>query len=57
MIEKYKLGVQPVEYLAFIAKDGDSWGVMVGNNLIDGICGFGDTISDALRALADKLDT
>ncbi len=55
-ISQYQLGVKPIEYLALIAKDGDSWGVMIGNNLMDGVTGFGKTIPEALRALACQLE-
>ena len=29
-------------------KDGNQWCILVGNNIQEGICGFGDTIEDAL---------
>ena len=36
-----KVGLKPY-------KDGDQWCILVGDNIQDGICGFGDTIEDAL---------
>lgn len=39
-------------------KDGNQWCILVGENLQEGICGFGDTIKDALCAfLKDVLNT
>ena len=29
-------------------KDGNQWCVLAGNNIQEGICGFGDTIEDAI---------
>lgn len=37
-------------------KDGDQWCVLLGDNIQEGICGFGDTIEDALyRFLKDLI--
>lgn len=39
-------------------KDGNQWCVLAGDNLQEGICGFGDTIEDALyEFLIDVLNT
>lgn len=36
-------------------KDGDQWCVLLGDNIQDGICGFGNTIEDALYAFLKDL--
>ena len=36
--------------------DGTEFCALIGSNLMDGIAGFGQTPSAALRALADELD-
>ena len=36
-------------------KDGDQWCVLLGDNIQEGICGFGDTIEDALYAFLKDL--
>lgn len=35
--------------------DGDQWSALIGENLQEGICGFGDTPRDALLVLADDV--
>lgn len=37
--------------------DGNAWGAMIGPNLQEGISGWGDTPSAALRDLATRIDT
>ena len=37
--------------------DGDQWCALLGENLQEGKAGFGDTKSEALRTLADRLET
>ena len=37
--------------------DGNQWCALVGENLQEGVAGFGDTPSDALRDLADQIET
>ena len=44
------------QYLVFIAPDGDKWGAVLGKNLVDGFAGFGNSVPQALRALADDLE-
>ena len=36
-------------------KDGDQWCVLLGDNIQEGICGFGNTIEDALYAFLKDL--
>ena len=36
-------------------KDGDKWCVLVGDNIQDGVCGFGDTIDEALFEFLKEL--
>jgi len=36
-------------------KDGDQWCILLGDNIQDGICGFGNTIDDALYAFLNDL--
>ena len=36
--------------------DGDQVYAMIGPNMMEGVIGFGDTLPDALRALADELE-
>ncbi|MGL5922124.1 hypothetical protein [Chroococcidiopsis sp.] len=37
-------------------KDGDAWCALIGDDIQSGTCGFGQTKSDALRALAISLN-
>ena len=37
-----------------ISLDGDKWCALVGENLQEGVAGFGDTPTAAIRALCDK---
>jgi len=36
-------------------KDGDQWCILLGDNIQEGICGFGNTIDDALYAFLNDL--
>lgn len=36
-------------------KDGNQWCILAGDNIMEGICGFGDTIEDALYELLKKV--
>jgi hypothetical protein len=36
--------------------DGNQIGALIGPDLMQGICGYGDTLPEALRALADELE-
>jgi hypothetical protein len=42
--------------LVTISLDGDKWCCLVGENLQEGLAGFGDSPCDALRALADEIE-
>lgn len=44
------------DFTLYVTRDGDSWGVGLGKNLQEGFAGFGATIPNALRDLADYLD-
>ena len=44
-----KVGIQPAY------KDGNAWCILYGDNLQDGICGFGDTKEDALVEFIKEL--
>lgn len=53
-LERVKLF--PNEYQVLIGKDGTAWCALLGINLVEGVGGFGDTISEALRDLASKIE-
>ena len=36
--------------------DGNLWCALLGNNLQEGLGGFGNTPAEALRALADEIE-
>jgi hypothetical protein len=40
-----------------ISKDGDQMCALIGENIHEGTAGFGDTVPDALRDLANQLQT
>lgn len=42
-------------YQVSIAKDGSSWCALIGQDLQNGVSGFGKTVQEALRDLADKI--
>lgn len=37
-----------VLYRPSIGRDGNKWSVLYGDNLMDGVCGFGDTPAEAM---------
>lgn len=39
-----------------IADDGDMWGALIGEDLQNGVSGFGRSIPQALRNLADRIE-
>jgi hypothetical protein len=55
-LSSYKLGLNNIIYQVSLAKDGNSWCALIGHNLQDGICGFGDTAQEALHNLANKIE-
>lgn len=55
-MNKFQLGISNIRYQIFIAKDRDYWCALMGTNLQDGISGFGKTIKDALKDLANKIE-
>lgn len=36
--------------------DGDKVSALIGANIMEGVCGFGDDLPSALRSLADELE-
>jgi len=54
-LNNYKLGVSNIIYQVSIAKDGNAWCALIGQNLQDGVSGFGETVQEALRNLADRI--
>ena len=36
--------------------DGNLWCALLGDNLQDGLAGFGETPAEALRSLADEIE-
>ena len=55
MIKNYQLGVSNILYQVSIAKDGNSWCALLGHDLQDGFSGFGYTVQEALRDLANRI--
>lgn len=51
----HRMNLSNIIYQVSIAKDGDSWCALIGLNLQDGISGFGLSVQEALRDLADKM--
>lgn len=51
----YKLGLFPAEYQILVDKDGNQYCALLGHNLQEGYCGFGDTIGEALIDLGGVL--
>jgi hypothetical protein len=39
-----------------LSRDGNQWCALVGENLQEGAAGYGDTVADALRNLAEQPD-
>lgn len=46
----------PATLIAHIYPEGNQWGVMIGHNGHDGLCGYGDTVQAALEDLADQIN-
>lgn len=44
------------EVIVKIFKDGNSFCALIGNDVMDGVVGFGDTISEALDELSGELE-
>jgi len=53
-IEKYKQSSND-SYIINVTKDGNQWCALLGNDLQDGIAGFGEHIHKAVEELAWKL--
>lgn len=54
-LNDYKLGVSNIMYQVSITKDGDKWCALLGQDLQNGIGGFGETVQQALLDLANKI--
>jgi|GEM_PF-6266660 len=54
-LNDYKLGVSNIMYQVSIAKDGNAWCALLGQDLQNGISGFGETVQQALFDLANKI--
>lgn len=54
-LNNYKLGVSNILYQISIAKDGNTWCALLGQDLQNGMSGFGETVQQALRDLANKI--
>jgi hypothetical protein len=52
----YRLGISNIIYQVSLAKDGTLWCALIGPNIQEGISGFGNTVQEALRDLADKIE-
>jgi hypothetical protein len=52
----YKVGLNNIIYQVHLGIDGNIWCALVGRNIQDGITGFGTTIQEALRELANTID-
>ncbi|MDP3269798.1 MAG: hypothetical protein Q8M40_12245 [Legionella sp.] len=55
-LNDYKLGISNITYQVSLAKDGDAWCALIGHNIQDGVSGFGVTVQEALRDLADRIE-
>ena len=49
------MGLSNIIYQIHVGIDGNSWCALLGNNLQEGIAGFGDTLSEALHELAENI--
>lgn len=54
-LKDFQLGISSIIYQVHIAKDGDAWYALIGQDLQNGIAGFGDTVQAALHDLAEKI--
>jgi flagellar basal body P-ring protein FlgI len=48
--------VKHQKYIVEITQDGNKACALIGSDLMVGIAGFGDTLTEALRDLANELD-
>lgn len=48
--------MNPIEYTVQIGLDGNMYCALIGENIQEGICGFGSTPAEALRELANELE-
>lgn len=44
-----------METIISVYVDGDSWCALIGNDIQEGLCGFGDTPAEALHELANEV--
>jgi hypothetical protein len=51
----FLLGVSNIMYQISVAKDGNTWCALLGQDLQNGISGFGETVQQALLDLANKI--
>lgn len=54
-LNHFKLGISNIIYQVSIAKDGNTWCALLGQDLQNGISGFGETVQQALHDLANKI--
>lgn len=54
-LNHFKLGISNIIYQISIAKDGNTWCALLGQDLQNGIGGFGETVQQALHDLANKI--
>ncbi|WP_058535430.1 hypothetical protein [Legionella saoudiensis] len=54
-LNDYKLGISNITYQVSLAKDGEAWCALIGHDIQTGISGFGKTVPEALRDLADRI--
>lgn len=47
-------GNDGIKVQATLSRDGDKWCVLLGDNLQDGICGFGHQIGEAVANFKDN---
>ena len=45
-----------MEILIRVFKDGDMWCALVGKDIMEGIAGFSETLTGAVRNLADAIE-
>lgn len=44
------------DYVIQVYRDGDQWCALLGDDFAEGYAGFGDSVSDALKDLANHLE-
>lgn len=47
-IAAYEMQRPSVLYRPSIGRDGDKWSVLYGDNIMEGIAGYGDTVAEAM---------